>query len=244
MDDILERLSELDLKFAHLFLKGLYKPAHPVGRGHVSNAVAAYRLTWGRKPSDRTTSSQLLGRKPLLAEYIRRHRDQIEKRFAISLQKLERLFTAFAFSDISEYMEFVEDDVPIWDKTGEKIIGTFKMRRLRLKDFTELSPQQRRCIESVKQFPDGRMEFKLVNKIDAAEILFKSKGGFLDDDGDKRPLVYLDMRTEQHLHVNGKEEPQEAGPVADPPPALEPPKEKLPFDIDLDPPEKVWQSPP
>lgn len=236
-EDLVEALNGRLLKFCRAYLKGYYKyQAGLPGRKSVSNATAAYALTYPKAKHPKISASNLLAKHLAVNEYIRRHREQIEKRFSVDLAKLEHLFTSFAFSDMGEFGRFEIEELPVWNAAGDKVIGTVKQRRFVLKDFSELSVWQRRCIESVEQYPDGRMKFRLVNKIDAANTLFKSKGGFVkDDESEKRPMIYLDMR-KQIIHANG-------GQAQDP----EEDDEKAPeFVIDMEKVEKEhegWRSP-
>ncbi len=106
--------------------------------------------------------AQALLELPAVKEYIALIQEHLRQRTGITREMLLRELMLIAFSNMSDYVSIVPHN-------GESV--------LKLKNTTELTPEQLRCIQSITRTTTG-IQIKLHDKIDAIEKLGRHLGLF------------------------------------------------------------------
>lgn len=123
-------------------------------------------------------------RKPQIQAEIKRQKEAIVNELGISVQRIITEYLKIAFADISEYVEFGQQEVPMFieegmpindPKTGEQM--TYKRNFVAIKNSGEVDGT---LINEVKQGKDG-VSIKLHDKMKALEKLEKYIGFIIEE---------------------------------------------------------------
>ncbi|OHT44435.1 terminase small subunit [Flavobacterium tructae] len=114
-----------------------------------------------------------------------------KEKFQITSEEMLRQLDLFRKARIDEYVEYCEFEYPVTTTTGtgkSKITTTTieKRTELRLKTFDKLTPEQKSCIEGIKQTKYG-IEIKLHGKEWSIEKINKHIGFYEKDNEQKNP---------------------------------------------------------
>lgn len=126
------------------------------------NATRAYKVAYPKVKSDdvaRANASRLLTKANTKAEIEKRIKER-EKRTEITQDKVLREIANLAFTDRTDIVKVTSG-------------------RLVIKDFSELTPEQRTCISSIKETKFG-IDITFYNKEKALELLGKHLGMFTE----------------------------------------------------------------
>ncbi|NGP60071.1 cell division protein FtsK [Paenibacillus thiaminolyticus] len=118
-------------------------------------------------------------RKPNIQAEIKRQKDAMVEELGVGVQRIIAEYMKIAFADISEYVEFGQQDVPMFTEDGEPINDpetgeqmTYKRNFVAFKNSEEVDGT---LISEVKQGKDG-VSIKLHDKMKALEKLGKYVG--------------------------------------------------------------------
>lgn len=126
------------------------------------NATRAYKVAYPKVKSDdvtRANASRLLTKANIKGEIEKRMKER-EKRTEITQDKVLREIANLAFTDRTDIVKVTSG-------------------RLVIKDFSELTPEQRACISSIKETKFG-IDVTFYNKEKALELLGKHLGMFTE----------------------------------------------------------------
>lgn len=126
------------------------------------NSTRAYKVAYPRVRSDNTAAvngSKLLRNTKVQLEIEKKIKER-EKRTEITQDKVLREIANLAFTDRTDIVKVASG-------------------RLVIKDFSELTPEQRACISSIKETKFG-IDITFYNKEKALELLGKHLGMFTD----------------------------------------------------------------
>lgn len=122
--------------------------------------------------------------KDYIIRAIKQYQERRTKELFIDVVDITRMYMGIAFCDITDYVDFGTEDVPILDSYGKTIydedsgeVKTYKRSYVRLKDSTKIDG---RFIQEVKSGKDG-VSIKLFDKMPALDKL----GKIFDIEGDK-----------------------------------------------------------
>lgn len=136
-------------------------------------------------------------RKPNIQAEIKRQKDAVIDDLGIGVQRVIAEYMKIAFADISEYVEFGQQDVPMFTedgaplldpKTGEQM--TYKRNFVAIKDSGEVDGT---LINEVKQGKDG-VSIKLHDKMKALEKLEKYVGFMTEEQRLKVEKLKVEIR--------------------------------------------------
>jgi len=182
------KLSERDEKFCQLYVKLL-------------NASEAYRQTgFGKKSSERAVNTQ--ASEKLKMPKIARRIEELQaaaarianEKFAVTAEEMLRHLDILRNSRIDDYVNFVKKSRTWIDDDLEE--HTEEWTVLEFKPFDELTDEQLKCIESIKQTRYG-IELKLHGKEWTIEKINKHIGFYAKDNEQTKPETVINWNEQK-----------------------------------------------
>ncbi|MCM3144359.1 terminase small subunit [Brevibacillus sp. MER 51] len=139
-------------------------------------------------------------RKPQIQAEIKRQKESVVEELGVGIQRIIAEYMKIAFADISEYVEFGQQDVPMFTEdgmaindpeTGEQM--TYKRNFVTFRNSEEVDGT---LISEVKQGKDG-VSVKLHDKMKALEKLEKYLGFMTEEQRLKVEKIKLEVRNLQ-----------------------------------------------
>ena len=127
---------------------------------------------------------------------------KLAEKLDIKAEDIARQLDEFRRSNIADYVELVTEETTVISKEG--VTTTPEIQKLKFKDFKDLTPEQLRCIESIKEGKHG-IELKLHGTEWSVEKLNRHIGFYAEDNKQANKVVLTpqdrDARIEELLEM-------------------------------------------